>query len=77
MVRNSRNGLQLFAVYCLLYGAFVLMNAFWPDSMGWTVWGITLAVVYGLVLIVAALVLALVYAWQCCQPMTTKAEVAE
>lgn len=63
--RNARRGLWLFAVYFLFYAAFVAANAFWPDSMSATVAGISLAVVVGMVLIVAAFVLALVYSWLC------------
>jgi uncharacterized membrane protein (DUF485 family) len=58
----SRLGFALFAVYLLLYGGFVLLNAFSPSAMDATPWaGINLAVLYGLGLILAAVVLALVY----------------
>jgi uncharacterized membrane protein (DUF485 family) len=58
----SRLGLSLFAVYLLLYGGFVLLNTFAPATMEFTPWaGINLAVLYGLGLILAAVVLALIY----------------
>ncbi len=64
--RNARIGLILFGVYSLLYGGFVLLNAFSPDTMETTpVAGINLAILYGFGLIVAALILALVYGWLC------------
>lgn len=64
--RNARIGFVLFLVYLVLYGGFVLLNAFWPDVMEVTpVAGINLAILYGFALIVAALVLALVYGWLC------------
>jgi uncharacterized membrane protein (DUF485 family) len=64
--RNARIGLVLFAVYLLLYGGFVLLNAFAPQAMEATpVAGINLAILYGFGLIIAALVLALLYGWLC------------
>jgi uncharacterized membrane protein (DUF485 family) len=63
--RNARYGLILFAVYFAFSAAFVVLNAFWPDVMSLPVGGVNLAVSYGLGLIVAAIVLALVYSWLC------------
>ena len=64
--RNARIGLVLFGVYSLLYGGFVLLNAFSPDTMEFTpVAGINLAILYGFGLIATALILALVYGWLC------------
>ena len=66
---NARLGLFLFAVYLLAYGAFVIINAFWPALMDRVVAaGLNLAVVYGLGLIVGALVLALIYTCLCRTP---------
>ena len=67
--RNSRYGLALFAVYLLLYGGYVLLNAFRPAVMDVVVVaGVNLATVYGLGLIAAALLMALVYGWLCRAP---------
>ena len=67
--RNARIGLILFSVYLLLYGGFVLLNAFSPDTMETTpLAGINLAILYGFGLIVAAWILALVYGWLCRSP---------
>lgn len=64
--KNARLGLQLFAVYLVLYGGFVLLNAFAPQTMEITpVGGINLAILYGFGLIIAALVLALIYGAIC------------
>ena len=64
--RRSRHGLLLFAIYCVLYGGFMLLNAFAPSLMETTpLWGINLAILYGFGLIGSALVLALIYAWLC------------
>ncbi len=61
--RNTRYGLVLFALYLLLYGGFVLLNAFRPGLMEATPFaGVNLAILYGLGLIGAALLLALIYA---------------
>jgi uncharacterized membrane protein (DUF485 family) len=62
VARNARVGLWLFGVYVLLYGGFMALNAFYPRRMGQPVFaGVNLAVTYGLLLIVGAFVLALVY----------------
>jgi uncharacterized membrane protein (DUF485 family) len=64
--RTSRIGLSLFAVYSLLYGGFVLLAAFSPETMEATpLAGVNLAIWYGFGLILAAIVLALVYGWAC------------
>jgi uncharacterized membrane protein (DUF485 family) len=67
--RNARYGLFLFAIYLAIYGTFVALNAFWPRLMAHDVIaGLNLAIVYGVGLIVAALVLAAVYGWLCRTP---------
>ena len=64
--RTTRIGLSLFAVYLLLYGGFVLLAAFSPETMeARPLAGVNLAIWYGFGLIVAAIVLALVYGWAC------------
>src|SRR6187455_1805873 len=62
IARNVRYGLILFAIYLLLYGGFIALAAFAPARMKEPVMGgINLAVLYGMGLIIAAFVLALVY----------------
>ena len=64
--RNARIGFVLFCIYLILFGGFVLLNAFKPSVMELTpLAGINLAIWYGVTLIVAALVLALLYGWLC------------
>jgi uncharacterized membrane protein (DUF485 family) len=64
--RNARYGMVLFVLYLVLYGGFVLLNAFYPAVMDQIPFGgVNLAITYGFGLIVAALLLALVYAWLC------------
>lgn len=59
---NTRLGLILFGVYLSLYGGFVLLNAFSPETMELTpLAGINLAILYGVGLIVAAILLAFLY----------------
>ncbi|MEM8910239.1 MAG: DUF485 domain-containing protein [Planctomycetota bacterium] len=61
-VPASRVGLALFAFYLALYLGFVLTAAFRPDAMEWIVGlGLNLAIVYGFLLILAAIALALIY----------------
>jgi uncharacterized membrane protein (DUF485 family) len=61
---HGKLGLILFAIYLVLYGGFVVLNAFWPESMEYTpLAGVNVAIWYGFGLIVAALVLALIYGW--------------
>lgn len=70
--RNARLGLGLFAVYFALFLAFLLLNVFKPTLMAATaiptsetneisLGGPNLAIVYGIGLIFAAFILALVY----------------
>jgi uncharacterized membrane protein (DUF485 family) len=66
---NARLGLWLFLLYLVFYGAFVVINAAWPEWMDVIVLsGLNLAVVYGLGLIGGAFILALVYALLCKSP---------
>ena len=64
--RNARYGLVLFFAYLILYGGFMYLAAFRPEVMASTPFGGTnLAILYGLGLIVAAIVLSLVYMVLC------------
>ncbi|MDX2051840.1 MAG: DUF485 domain-containing protein [Polyangiaceae bacterium] len=68
--RNARYGLILFVVYLALYAGFMAVSVLGPREMAVPVlFGMNLAIVYGFVLIVAALVLALVYMALCSRPM--------
>ena len=78
--RNARLGMQLFCVYLLLYGGFVLINTFSAETMEWQpISGINLAILYGFSLIVGALVLALIYGALCADesaPVSSESESA-
>jgi len=61
---HSRLGLRFFGLYLLFYAGFVLLSAFAPATMAADApAGLNVALLYGLGLIVGAVVLALVYAW--------------
>ena len=66
--RNARQGLVLFTVYLGIYSAYVLVNAFAPALMEHTLGGVTIAILSGFGLIIAAFVLALIYGWLCRVP---------
>jgi uncharacterized membrane protein (DUF485 family) len=64
--RNARSGLVLFILYLVFYGSFVGVNAFAPLTMKWAPFGGTnLAILYGMALIVGAVLWALVYMLVC------------
>ncbi len=63
---NARFGVILFLIYFVLYGGFVYLSAFRADLMGKpSLEGVNLAVIYGLGLIFAAFVLAVIYMVLC------------
>src|SRR4026208_1254775 len=64
--RNARVGMRLFLVYLALYASFVLTTAFRPAVMEMEpIPGVTLPILPGFGLIIAAMLLALVYSWIC------------
>lgn len=63
---NARLGLILFAIYLLAYVVYVAISTFsasWMESIVFS--GLNLAVVYGMGLIVGALILAAIYTLGC------------
>lgn len=63
---KTRFGIIMFVVYSLIYVGFVAINVIEPALMATPIiWGLNLAVVYGVGLIVIALVLALIYNHGC------------
>jgi len=66
--QKSKLGLILFAVYSLVYSGFVFINTFYPKLMGTILFaGLNFAVIYGIGLIVFAIVLGLIYNHMCTQ----------
>lgn len=63
---KQRLGIWMFLFYALFYAGFVAINLLNPAAMGAIVFaGLNLATVYGLALIVVALIEALVYDAMC------------
>lgn len=61
-----RLGIWMFLAYSLFYASFVAINLLSPLSMAAIVFGgLNLATVYGLALIIVALIEALFYDWLC------------
>ncbi|MEQ8838710.1 MAG: DUF485 domain-containing protein [Lacipirellulaceae bacterium] len=64
--RNARLGMVLFLVYLALYGTFVLVNAFSPETMERTPFaGVNLAILSGFGHVISAFLLALIYGALC------------
>lgn len=64
--RNARYGIVLFLAYLVLYGGFMLLNAYRPQLMSKTPFGgVNLAILYGMGLILGAFVLAAIYMVLC------------
>ncbi|MDZ4818692.1 MAG: DUF485 domain-containing protein [Planctomycetota bacterium] len=71
--RNSRYGVILFFIYTTIYAVFVGINAFAPATMDWIVlFGLNLAVVYGIGLILLAFAMSLLYGWLCRAPASSE-----
>ena len=65
---NARTGMILFVLYLLLYAGFIGLSAFAPQAMAKPILaGANVAIVYGMGLIIAAFVLAIVYMVLCRQ----------
>lgn len=58
-------GMRMFCLYAVIYAGFVAINLIHPTAMEAPVLGLNLAVVYGMGLIIFALVLALIYNRMC------------
>lgn len=62
---KAKLGLWMFLVYTIIYGSFIVVNLLNPQLMLKDVGKLNLAVVYGLGLIILALILAFVYNYLC------------
>lgn len=59
---KQKLGLKLFYVYALFYAVFVILNAVFPAMVENVVFlGLNLAIIYGISLIIVAILLGLVY----------------
>jgi len=64
---KAKLGVRMFFAYTLVYAIFVGLNSLSPTTMEKTFGGINLAVIYGVGLIVLALVMAVIYNQFCCK----------
>ena len=63
---KMRLGIRMFIFYALFYAGFVAINLLFPTAMGAiVVFGLNLATVYGILLIIVALIEALIYNYLC------------
>jgi len=63
---KQKTGLRLFFAYSIIYAVFVLLNTAFPSMMESVIFfGLNLAIVYGVGLIIIAILLGLIYNRQC------------
>lgn len=63
---KAKLGIKLFWLYCIIYMGFVGIAVFAPETMKTKVFaGTNLAIIYGLALIVFAIILGLIYNHVC------------
>jgi uncharacterized membrane protein (DUF485 family) len=58
---KTRIGIWMFILYAIIYASFIVVNTFNPKIMGSDIGGSNLAIIYGMGLIIFALMLAFVY----------------
>ena len=58
---KAKLGVWMFLAYSAVYAGFVVINSVWPEAMAIPVGRLNLAIVYGMGLIVLALVMAFIY----------------
>jgi uncharacterized membrane protein (DUF485 family) len=63
--KKTRLGVKMFILYAIVYFGFIIINVVSPKTMAIDVGGLNIAIVYGVGLIVFALVLALIYNAKC------------
>ncbi|MBU1020969.1 MAG: DUF485 domain-containing protein [Firmicutes bacterium] len=62
---KTKLGVIMFLLYVIVYIGFILLNTLDPKLMGIDVLKVNLAIVYGIGLIVYALILAIIYNFLC------------
>lgn len=71
--RKSAIGIRMALLYSIIYAGFVVLNVFRPQGMGArAVFGLNLAVAYGIGLILTAILFALIYNLLCRVPGSGK-----
>jgi uncharacterized membrane protein (DUF485 family) len=71
---KSRLGLIMFAIYCVIYFAFIFIAVLNPKMLGSDVGKLNLAITYGFALIIIAIVQALIYNYMCSKREKADAE---
>lgn len=61
--RKFRLGLILFAVYIVGYILFTLAGTFFKGVLMIRIWGLNLGIVSGMVIIISAILIAVLYNW--------------
>ncbi|MDF7826255.1 DUF485 domain-containing protein [Pontiellaceae bacterium B12227] len=78
---KAKLGIKLFWLYCVIYMGFVGTAVFATESMKLPVLaGVNLAIIYGMALIIFAIILGLIYNYLCTKKedeLNAKAEEAE
>jgi uncharacterized membrane protein (DUF485 family) len=60
--RKSNIGVRMTILYAIVYSGFVVLSVFFPAMMGVeSIFGLNLAIAYGLGLIVIAIIFAIIY----------------
>lgn len=60
--RKSNIGIRMTILYAIIYGGFVVLSVFFPAMMGVEfLFGMNLAITYGLALILIAIIFAIIY----------------
>lgn len=60
--RKSNIGVRMTILYAIVYGGFVVLSVFFPTLMGVeAIFGLNLAIAYGLALIIIAIIFAIIY----------------
>ena len=63
---KQKTGLRLFFIYSGIYGVFVILNTVFPGMMEFVIFfGLNLAIIYGIGLIIIAIILGLIYNHLC------------
>ena len=71
--RKTSIGIRMTILYSLVYGGFVALSVFQPGLMGRkALFGMNLAITYGLLLILFAVLLAIIYNLLVKEPTTTE-----
>ncbi len=72
---KTKLGLIMFAMYVPIYLAFIFICVFSPRTMGINVGSLNVAILYGFLLIILAIIQALVYNYYCSKKEKSDSEI--